>query len=202
MPPGRPSSREFRHKRPRRRPRWGRFYGAPHLSSSGLARDRDPVKLFHSFRATKTIPPDEAIFIAPQSAITYDQVVENSASRMHAQNAFKTGRRTLFITYASYSHSGVKGLVNKPSDRSVAVKALIEKAGGKLVALYNTTGSNDVVLVSELADGSDAVAIGMAVAATGALSRIETVRAWTPSEFKGIAEKAARVASAYTPPGS
>src|SRR6266850_1447298 len=115
----------------------------------------------------------------------------------------KTGWRSmpLFITYASYSHSGVKGLVNKPSDRSAAVKALIEKAGGKFVALYNTTGSNDVVLVSELADGSDAVAIGMAVAATGALSKIETVRAWTPSEFKGIAEKAARVAGAYTPPG-
>ena len=108
----------------------------------------------------------------------------------------------LFITYASYSHSGVKGLVNKPSDRSETVRALIEKAGGKLVALYNTTGSNDVVLVSELADGSDAVAIGMAVAASGALSKIETVCAWTPGEFKGIAEKAARVASAYTPPGS
>jgi len=107
----------------------------------------------------------------------------------------------LFITYASYSHSGVKGLLDKPADRSGPVKALIEKAGGKLVALYNTTGSNDVVLVSELADGSDAVAIGMAVAATGALSKIETVRAWTPSEFKGIAEKAARVGSAYTPPG-
>ena len=103
----------------------------------------------------------------------------------------------LFITYASYSHSGVKGLVNKPEDRSGAVKALIEKAGGKLVALYNTTGSNDVVLVSELDDGSDAVA----VAASGALSKIETVRAWTPGEFKGIAEKAARVATAYTPPG-
>ncbi len=41
----------------------------------------------------------------------------------------------------------------------------------------------------------------MAVASSGWLSRIETVRAWTPSEFKGIAEKAAKVASAYTPPG-
>ena len=68
--------------------------------------------------------------------------------------------------------------------------------------MYNTTGTNDVVLVTDLADGSDAVAIGMAVAASGALSRIETVRAWTPSEFKGIAEKAARVASSYTPPGT
>jgi uncharacterized protein with GYD domain len=108
----------------------------------------------------------------------------------------------LFITYASYSHSGVKGLVNKPSDRSGPVKALVEKAGGKVVAMYNTTGSNDVVLVTDLADGSDAVAIGMAVAASGALSRIETVRAWTPAEFKGIAEKAARVSSGYTPPGT
>jgi uncharacterized protein with GYD domain len=124
--------------------------------------------------------------------------VQNARSKRH-QN--REEKMPLFITYASYSHSGVKGLVNKPEDRSGAVKALIEKAGGKLVALYNTTGSNDVVLVSELADGSDAVAMGMAVAASGALSKIETVRAWTPSEFKGIAEKAARVASAYTPPG-
>ena len=114
----------------------------------------------------------------------------------------KQGGEDAFVHhYASYSHSGVKGLVNKPEDRSGAVKALIEKAGGKLVALYNTTGSNDVVLVSELADGSDAVAMGMAVAASGALSKIETVRAWTPSEFKGVAEKAARFASTYTPPG-
>ncbi len=107
----------------------------------------------------------------------------------------------LFITYASYSHSGVKGLVDKPEDRSVPVKAMLEKAGGKLVALYNTTGAHDVVLVSELPDGSDAVAMGMAVAATGALSKIETVRPWPPSEFKSIAEKAGRVGAAYKPPG-
>ena len=107
----------------------------------------------------------------------------------------------LFITYVSYSHSGVKGLVDKPSDRSGAVKTAIEKAGGKLVALYHTTGSNDAVIVSEIADGSDAVAVGMAASASGAVSKIETVRAWTPSEFKGIAEKAAKVAGAYTPPG-
>jgi uncharacterized protein with GYD domain len=107
----------------------------------------------------------------------------------------------MFITYASYSQSGTKGLVDKPADRSGVIKALIEKAGGKLIALYFTTGSNDVVLISEVADGSDAVAVGMAAAASGSLSKIETVRAWTSSEFKGIAEKAHKVAGAYTPPG-
>lgn len=107
----------------------------------------------------------------------------------------------MFITYASYSQSGTKGLVDNPADRSGIIKALIEKAGGKLIALYFTTGSNDVVLISEVADGSDAVAVGMAVAASGSLSKIETVRAWTPIEFKGIAEKAHKVAGSYTPPG-
>ena len=59
----------------------------------------------------------------------------------------------LFITYASYSTSGVKGIVDKPVDRTGAIKALVEKAGGKLVAVYMTTGSHDVVIVSEAADG-------------------------------------------------
>ena len=35
----------------------------------------------------------------------------------------------LFITYASYSHSGAKGLVDKPSDRSGIIKGLVEKNG-------------------------------------------------------------------------
>jgi uncharacterized protein with GYD domain len=107
----------------------------------------------------------------------------------------------LFISYASYSHSGVKGLVDKPADRSAAVKAVLEKAGGKLIGFYNTTGAHDVVLITELADGSDAVAISMAVAASGAIAKMETVCAWTPGEFKGIAEKAGRIGSAYVPPG-
>ena len=81
-------------------------------------------------------------------------------------------------------------------------QGLVEKAGAKFVAMYFTTGTNDVVLITEAADGADAVASGMAVAASGSISRLETVRAWTPAEFKGIAEKAAKVANAYAPPGN
>jgi uncharacterized protein with GYD domain len=70
-----------------------------------------------------------------------------------------------FITYASYSHAGIKGLVDAPSDRSTVIKGLVEKGGGKLLDLYMTTGSNDVVLITEVPDGTDAVAMAMAVAA-------------------------------------
>ncbi len=107
----------------------------------------------------------------------------------------------VFITYASYSPEAVKAMVAKPQDRTEPVKALIEKAGGKLISFYLTTGSNDAVVISEAPDGTDAVAIGMAVASTGAVSKIETVRAWPASDFVAIAEKAAALAGAYTPPG-
>jgi uncharacterized protein with GYD domain len=64
-----------------------------------------------------------------------------------------------------------------------------------------TTGQHDAVLVTEFPDGSDAIAIGMVAAASGSISKIETVRAWKMGEFKSIAEKAAKLASSYVPPG-
>ena len=106
-----------------------------------------------------------------------------------------------FITYASYSGAGVKGMVSEPTDRTAAIKGLIEKSGGKLIAAYMTTGANDIVIIAEFADGSDAVAGGMAAAASGALAKVETVRAWTLPEFKSIAEKAGRTGAGFKPPG-
>jgi uncharacterized protein with GYD domain len=106
-----------------------------------------------------------------------------------------------FISYVSYSQAGIKGLVDKPTDRTEVIRKLVEKAGGKFVAGYMTTGTNDVVLVTEMPDGSDAVAVGMAAAASGAVSNIETVRAWSLGDFKGICEKAGRLYKDYTPPG-
>lgn len=106
-----------------------------------------------------------------------------------------------FISYCSYSHAGLKGLVGEPADRTGAIKALVEGAGGKLIAAYMTTGTNDIVIIAEAPDGTDAVAAGMAAAASGTLAKVETVRAWTLAEFKGIAEKASRLAAGYKPPG-
>lgn len=106
-----------------------------------------------------------------------------------------------FITYASYSEAGVKAMLKKPADRTSAVRALLKKAGGKLVAFYMTTGENDVVVISEAPDGTDAVAIGMAVAASCAVSKVETVQAWKAKDFVAVTKKAAKLTGAYTPPG-
>ncbi len=108
----------------------------------------------------------------------------------------------LFITYASYSQSGVEGLLSQPADRTGPISALLEKVGGKMVGLYMTTGTHDVVVISDCPDGTDAVAVGMAVASSGSVSKVETVRAWTGSEFVEVAQKAAGLTGSYTPPGS
>ncbi|WP_164658062.1 GYD domain-containing protein [Tropicibacter sp. Alg240-R139] len=108
----------------------------------------------------------------------------------------------LFITYASYSTSGLQGLLAKPEDRGPAIQALMDKVGAKVVALYFTTGSNDVVMVSEAVDGTDTVALGMAVAVSGSVQNVETVRAWSSADFAEIASKAASLTDGYTPPGS
>lgn len=107
----------------------------------------------------------------------------------------------LFVTYASYSRAGIKALLSRPENRTPVLASLVEKAGGKLVAMYNTTGSNDVVLISEAPDGADAVALGMAVSSTGVVDKVETVRAWTGDDFLPVIQKAAALTGAYTPPG-
>ncbi len=107
----------------------------------------------------------------------------------------------IFITYASYSQTGIRGMLKKPENRTGPVQALLDKVGGKLLAFYMTTGSNDVVVISEAPDGTDAVAIGMAVGASGAVDKVETVRAWTADDFVAITKKAAELTGAYTPPG-
>ena len=56
----------------------------------------------------------------------------------------------LFITYASYSNAGIKGIVEKPADRTEAIRTVVDKAGGKLLAAYMTTGPHDVVIVTEI----------------------------------------------------
>jgi len=53
-------------------------------------------------------------------------------------------------TYVSYSNAGVKGLVEKPSDRSEVVNTLVEKAGGRLLGAFMTTGPHDAVIIAEM----------------------------------------------------
>jgi len=57
------------------------------------------------------------------------------------------------------------------------------------------------LLISEANDAESIIAALMAAAAAGAISDVTTARAWTGAEFKAIADKASKAASAYRVPG-
>jgi uncharacterized protein with GYD domain len=105
------------------------------------------------------------------------------------------------VTRGRLTENYAKGLLAAPEDREPAVRKLIEAAGGKFINFYFTTGDSDFLLISEANDAESIIAALMAAAAAGTISDVTTARAWTGAEFKAIADKASKAASAYRGPG-
>ncbi len=105
------------------------------------------------------------------------------------------------VTRGRFTHDYAKGLLAAPEDREPAVRKLVEKAGGKLINFYFTTGETDFLLVSEAKEAESIIAALLAATASGTISDVTTARAWTGAEFKAIADKASKTASAYRAPG-
>ena len=105
------------------------------------------------------------------------------------------------VTRGRLTHDYLKGFISAPEDREPAVRKVIEKAGGKVLSFYFTTGESDFLLISEANEAEAVIAALMAISGAGMISHVSTVRAWTAAEFKGIAERAGKAASGYRPPG-
>ena len=106
----------------------------------------------------------------------------------------------LFIVTGSYTQHAAKGMVENPSDREAAAAAIMKAAGGTQKAFYITTGDTDWMSIAEFADGADLLPVGLVTAASGAVSNVKTIRAYTAAEFRHAQEKAAKIASSYKPP--
>ena len=105
------------------------------------------------------------------------------------------------VTRGRFTHDYVKAIIGAPEDREPAVRKLIEAAGGKVISFYVTTGETDFLLISEANEREALIAALMAASGAGTITHVSTVRAWTAAEFKGVAERAGKLASAYRPPG-
>lgn len=103
-----------------------------------------------------------------------------------------------FMWTGSYTAQGTKGLI---AEGGTARKAVVEKmlasVGGKLECLYYALGSDDVVIIVDAPDNVSAAAVGLTVAASGAVQGRMTVLL-TPDEI----DKAAKKSTAYRPPGA
>lgn len=105
-----------------------------------------------------------------------------------------------FITFFSYTADSAKAMIEKPSDRSAAAKALVESLGGTLEAFYWMQGKHDGFLITKLPDGVGAAALAAAVGATGAVVGLETHQIYDHDEQSAIVKQAAIARKAYKPP--
>lgn len=93
-----------------------------------------------------------------------------------------------------------QGMIAKPSDREAASRAKWKQQGRKVHSFYVTTGETDWRIIAEFPDGVDLIPALSVVGASGAVSNVKTVRAYTAPEFKAAQEKEGKIASSYKAP--
>ena len=82
-----------------------------------------------------------------------------------------------FLIRGSYTADGTKGLVKEGgSGRKAAVEKALDGLGGKLESMYYTFGADDVVLIIDMPDATSALALSLAVNASGAVRVSATPR--------------------------
>jgi uncharacterized protein with GYD domain len=107
----------------------------------------------------------------------------------------------LFVITGSYTAVAMKGMIANPSDREAATKPLVESIGGKLLSYYVTTGESDFMMIIDAKDGADIIAPLMVAGASGTVSNLKTVRAFTSAEFLAAQQGAAKLAGGFKPAG-
>jgi uncharacterized protein with GYD domain len=102
-----------------------------------------------------------------------------------------------YLFEVDYSTEGARGLLKEGgSKRRAAVEASVKSLGGRLEAFYFTYGVRDAITIVELPDGVSALALSLAVSASGSVS-FKTTPLITPEEM----DQAAKKTVGYRPPG-
>jgi uncharacterized protein with GYD domain len=105
-----------------------------------------------------------------------------------------------YIITGSYTPAAMKGMVDHPSDRAAATSALIGAAGGKMESFLLTTGDTDFSMIVQTDDLSKMLASLIAAGASGAVTGLKTVQAFSSEEFLAAQKAASAIAKSYKPP--
>ena len=90
----------------------------------------------------------------------------------------------------AYNSDTVGKLIANPEDRSVAVKNLVEKLGGKLLAFYYTYGDYDGILIVDMPDNTSTLATVMVAFSAGGTAKLKTSVLITVEEAMAAMKKA------------
>jgi uncharacterized protein with GYD domain len=104
-----------------------------------------------------------------------------------------------YMVQAAYTSAAWSKLVQRPENRMEALRPVIEKLGGRLLAWYYAFGEFDVVALFEVPNNISAAAASMAVAAGGAVKEIRTTPLMPPED--GFDAMLLAQGAGYRPPG-
>ena len=80
----------------------------------------------------------------------------------------KEGNMAKFLIEVAYTAEGLRGLQkDKASGRKKAVTKVMRSLGGKIDSFYFCLGERDAVIIADMPDASSAVALSVAVSASG-----------------------------------
>ena len=88
-----------------------------------------------------------------------------------------------YMIQASYTAAAAAAFVSTPQDRVAGVRALIDKAGGKMESLDFCLGDWDLLVMCTLPDDTAATAVALAVNGAGHLSKYRTQRLLSAEEL-------------------
>ena len=108
-----------------------------------------------------------------------------------------------FCLTGQYTPRALNNILENPTqNRYEAAKKLVESAGGKLISMYSMAAEGPTVMtIFDVPDPSMAAAISGIVVAAGTLQNVELKRLFTQEEILQVRQKAAKLRTAYTPPG-
>jgi uncharacterized protein with GYD domain len=104
----------------------------------------------------------------------------------------------LYLGRFAYTQQAVKAMVANPQDRSAAAREVAESLGGKLLGFWFAFGEFDGVFLAEAPDNASAAGLAMAIAGSGALSKLETTVLLDMQEAQEAMRKAG--GASYRPP--
>ena len=99
----------------------------------------------------------------------------------------------LYMVQAAYTAEAVATMTKNPQDRSVPVRELAQKLGGRLIGLYFCFGEYDAVSLIEMPDDNAALATSLAAVTPGHVKAIKTTRLFTVEETMEAMRKAGSV---------
>ena len=89
---------------------------------------------------------------------------------------------SLYMTQFSYTPEAWAALAKNPEDRSIPVKALFEKLGGRMIGMYYCFGEYDGVIIGEVPDNVTQMAAALAGISPGHVKAIKTTVLFSISE--------------------